>query len=87
MNPVSEERAIVIEQKLDKLTETVQKLVLIDERQVTQGTRLGKIEEAIALLQVSHIQLERKVDKWINLFWGGWAVFSFGLMLYQKFAP
>jgi len=86
----------VIEQKIDKLSEAVQKLVLIDERQITQGTRMGKLEEQMGSFQselntlrsnhhLQIIQLERKVDKWINLFWGGWAVFSFGLMVWQKF--
>ena len=69
MNPVSEERAIVIEQKIDKMTEAIQKLVLIDERQITQGTRLGKMEESLASAQVAHVQLERKVDKYVNMFW------------------
>lgn len=85
MNPVSEERAIVIEQKLDKLTEAVTKLVLIDERQIIQGQRLGKVEEELGRVRLELAGIERKLDKWINMFWGGWGVAALVWTLAQKF--
>lgn len=95
MSPVSEERFLSLETKIDKLAEAVMKLVLIDERQITQGTRIGKVEEEIGKLhakleaelghlRASNLALEREVNKWKNFAVGAWAVVVVAWALYTK---
>jgi hypothetical protein len=78
---------IRLEAKIDKLTEAVTKLVLIDERQIHQGQRLGKVEEDIAALRLEHEKLDRKVEKWINFGYGVYGtiglVVAGGVTVYQ----
>lgn len=71
---ISENRADQIERKIDKLTEAVQKLVLIEERQLTQGQRLGDVEKRQAVLETRHAALDKKVEAWINRGIGAWAI-------------
>lgn len=71
--PVSTEDFHRLEHKVDKLTDAVQRLILIEERQSTQGERIGKCEASIAV-QASGLQrTDRKVDQWINRGIGVWA--------------
>lgn len=71
---IPEDRADRIEQKVDKLTEAVQKLVLIEERQLTQGQRIGECEKKMAVLEERHDTLSHKVEAWINRGIGAWGV-------------
>lgn len=84
-NPVSEERFLSLENKIDKLAEAVMKLVLIDERQITQGTRLGKLEEELGKLRLEMLHLERTVNKWVNFAWGAWVVAGVSWAAFVKF--
>ena len=63
-----------IERKVDRLSDAVEKLVLIEERQTTQGGRIGLVEHRLAISEASMQAIERKVDMWINRGIGVWAV-------------
>ena len=63
-----------LEGKVDKLADAVGKLILFEERQATQGARIGDAEKEIALAQQSITRVERKVDQWVNRGVGVWAV-------------
>lgn len=95
---ISEERADRIEAKIDVLTTAVNRLAVIDERQIEQGKRTGQIEDRIAKLEEAHKKdmevvrekitaTERKVDRWINMGMGAWAVVVTLWAVYQTFAP
>lgn len=62
-----------LESKVDKLTDAIQRLILIEERQSSQGERIGKCEAAIAVHDTSIHKTDRKVDQWINRGIGVWA--------------
>lgn len=63
-----------IEEKLDKLTEAVTRLVVIEERQLTQGQRLGALEVKTETLAQRLENTDRVLQKWINFGMGAWAV-------------
>ena len=62
-----------LEEKVDKLTDAVMRLVLIEERQSTQGERIGKVEASVAVHEASILAVDRKIDKWVNRGIGVWA--------------
>lgn len=70
---ISEERADRLESKVDRLTEAVQKLVLVEERQLTQGQRIGDVEKDIEAIKTKVELVDKKVDSWINRGVGVWA--------------
>lgn len=61
-----------LESKVDKLTDAVQRLILIEERQSSQGERIGKCEAAIAVHDSAIQKTDRKVDQWVNRGIGVW---------------
>jgi hypothetical protein len=61
-----------LENKVDKLTDAVMRLVLIEERQTTQGERIGACEAKIAVNESAIAKTERKVDQWVNRGIGVW---------------
>lgn len=61
-----------LESKVDKLTDAIQRLILIEERQSSQGERIGKCEAGLAVHEVSIQKTDRKVDQWINRGIGVW---------------
>ena len=61
-----------LENKVDKLTDAVMRLVLIEERQTTQGERIGACETKIAVNEAAIVKADRKVDQWINRGVGVW---------------
>lgn len=63
-----------LERKVDRLTDAVMRLVLIEERQSTQGERIGALEQRAAMIETSAQKTERKVDQWINRGIGAWAL-------------
>jgi uncharacterized coiled-coil protein SlyX len=71
--PVSTEDFNRLENKVDKLTDAVQRLILIEERQSTQGERIGKCETTLAVHTSSISKLDKKVDQWVNRGLGVWA--------------
>jgi hypothetical protein len=73
-----------LEAKVDKLTDAVTRLVLVEERISNQGERIGKVEQRMAANETSHTKLDRKVEMWINRGIGVWglAVTLFALVQY-----
>jgi hypothetical protein len=71
-----------LETKVDKLGEAIQKLILVEERQATQGARIGVVEQRMSSLETAHNKLDRKVEMWINRGIGVWglAVTLFALL-------
>lgn len=61
-----------LEAKVDKLTDAVMRLVLIEERQTTQGERIGACETKLAVNEAAISKTERKVDQWVNRGVGVW---------------
>ena len=70
-----------LESKVDKLTDAVGKLILIEERQANQGARIGAVEAQLSVQEAMVQRVDRKVDQWVNRGVGIWAaaavVFSF----------
>jgi hypothetical protein len=70
-----------LESKVDKLTDAVGKLILIEERQANQGVRIGAVEAQLSVQDAMLQRVDRKVDQWVNRGVGIWAaaaiVFSF----------
>lgn len=61
-----------LETKVDKLTDAVSKLILVEERLANQGERIGRVEQAIATVESSIASVDRKVDQWVNRGIGVW---------------
>ncbi len=72
-----------LESKVDKLTDAVGKLILFEERQATQGQRLGNAEAKIGIHEVSLQRVDRKVDQWVNRGIGIWAAVAIVFSLIQ----
>ena len=62
-----------LESKVDKLTDAVGKLILFEERQATQGERIGSIEAKISVHDSTLNRVDRKIDQWVNRGIGVWA--------------
>lgn len=73
-DPVSSEDFKRLEGKVDKLADAIQRLILIEERQTTQGERIGKCESAIAVNEATIQKVDTKVERWVNRGIGVWAV-------------
>lgn len=71
-----------LESKVDKLTEAVTRLVLVEERLSNQNERIGRVEQRISVTETSHAKLDSKVERWINRGIGVWglAVTLFALL-------
>ena len=63
-----------LERKVDKLTDAVMRLVLIEERQSTQGERIGALEQRTTAHETTMQKTERKIEQWINRGIGAWAI-------------
>lgn len=71
---VSQEDFKRLEAKVDKLTDAVSKLILFEERQATQGERIGKCETKLAVVEQSVSRVDTKVERWVNRGIGVWAL-------------
>lgn len=71
-----------LESKVDKLTEAVTRLVLVEERLSNQGERIGRVEQRVSVAETAHTKLDNKVERWINRGIGVWglAVTLFALL-------
>lgn len=72
-----------LESKLDKLTDAVQRLILIEERQSSQGDRIGKCEAGIAVHEQVINRVDKKVDQWVNRGIGVWGAAAIMFALVQ----
>lgn len=75
-----------LENKVDKLTDAVGKLILFEERQATQGTRIGNVETKLEIHNVHLQRIDKKVDQWVNRGVGVWAAAAvvFALVKYLE---
>ena len=62
-----------LESKVDKLTDAVGKLILIEERQANQAVRIGAVEAQLSVQEAMLQRTDRKIDQWINRGMGVWA--------------
>ena len=62
-----------LETKVDKLTDAVSKLILVEERLANQGERIGRVEQSVAVLETDLSATNRTLDQWINRGVGVWA--------------
>lgn len=83
-----------LEQKVDKLTDAVTQLVLLEERQIQLGRRMESVENSVVLhaeairslskeTQSECYRLDSKIDKWVNRGIGGWAVIASAWAIFQ----
>lgn len=72
-----------LESKVDKLTDAVMRLILIEERQSTQGERIGKLETKTASLETAHQKTEKTLHMWINRGMGVWVAVGLAFTLIQ----
>jgi len=63
-----------LESKVDKLTDAVTRLILVEERQTTQGERIGKVEVTMAQHDVQITANRAEIDRWVQRGIGAWAV-------------
>jgi Mg2+ and Co2+ transporter CorA len=63
-----------IERKVDKLTEAMQQLIRVEERQSNQGIRLGDCEKELITINARLEAVDKKVDQWVNRGIGVWAL-------------
>lgn len=80
-----------LEGKVDKLSDAVTKLVLVEERQTNQGERIGRLEQRVAAVEATGFKTDRVLHQWINRGIGVWAVvlvlftlLQFGAKLFGK---
>lgn len=94
MQPNSEQSLMIsqqdferLENKIDQMAVALTKLILVEERQSTQGIRIGDTEKAIAILQSQYLTLDKKLDRWINMGIGVWGVILVIFALFKQFFP
>lgn len=63
-----------LERKMDQLTDAVSKLILIEERQMTQAHRIIDVESRQDEADKAQRATDAKVERWINRGIGMWAV-------------
>lgn len=63
-----------LETKLDKLTEAVMRLVVLEERQIHTTEMLRELQVSQAVTDENLRKLEKSQEKWINRGIGAWAV-------------
>lgn len=75
-----------LENKVDKLTDAVGKLILFEERQANQGERIGSVEGRCSVNETAISRTDRKVDQWVNRGVGVWAAAAvvFALVKYLE---
>lgn len=83
---MSDELLMRLEAKVDKLAEAVERLVRIEERQMSQGERIGNLEQKTGVLEAKEDATSRKLDRWVSYGVGAWFVASIiGFALWQIF--
>ena len=63
-----------IETKVDKLTDAVTRLILVEERQTAEGVRITALEDKTEELDNKYNKVDRKVERWVNMGMGSWAI-------------
>lgn len=70
MQPASKEDLARVEQQIRDLTLAIKDMILLGERQRTQGERIGALEQDMGKINTRHSDLDAKVSAWINRFLG-----------------
>jgi len=83
MNEIARQDFERLEDKVDKLADALGKLILIEERQSSQGERIGKVEARITAAEAVAIADQRKFDQWINRGIGAWALVAILFAVYK----
>lgn len=80
-----------LEVKVDKLTEAVMRLVLLEERQTTQAERIAAAETRLKAAEDQIRVTDSKIDRWVNRGVGMWAfaallftIIEFGMTFIRK---
>jgi uncharacterized protein with PhoU and TrkA domain len=80
-----------LETKVDKLTEAVMRLVLLEERQSTQAERIVSLETRLKSNEEHVREADAKIDRWVNRGVGMWAfaalmftLVEFGMSLFRR---
>ena len=89
--PINSEKALVmdasdfirLENKIDEVANAVQSLIIIEERQVNQKAELDSLKTRVEALGVEQGQINRRIDRMVNLVIGGWAVLVVLFELYK----
>ncbi len=74
MNDIHPEALNRLEKKIGEISDAVLKLILLEERQITQAARLTAIEKYVDDVEKTGFATEKKLDQWINRGIGVWAV-------------
>lgn len=69
---INEGAAARIERKLEGLTEAVNKLVLLEERQAVQSQRLDKLEARQERHETAQQEIKAELARWVNRGMGLW---------------
>lgn len=69
---ISKEDFLRLEDKVDQLHRDYQNIILLAERQKTQGERLGQLEQRMAADEAITVKLDKNVTSWINRGIGVW---------------
>ena len=72
-----------IETKVDKLTDAVTRLILVEERQTAQGVRIGTLEVSSVDMKHKIDKVDRKVDRWVHMGMGAWAVVATLFVIFE----
>lgn len=72
-----------LENKVDKLTDAVSKLILVEERLANQGERIGRVEASVAVVETQTSKIDKKLDQWVNRGIGVWAAAAFLFTIIQ----
>lgn len=76
-----------LEDKLDRLADGMSRLILIDERQVLQSSRVEKLELRLSLAEDAGRKTEARVTSWVQRGVGVWAAVVVGWSVWQVVHP
>lgn len=74
-----------LEGKVDDLFDAVKALILIEERQRTQGGLIDVLSRRLELAEIAQRTLEKRFDRWLNLILGGVAVVTITFNVLRSF--
>lgn len=74
-----------LETKVDKLAEALQELIVLNERQMQQQDKINQQEQDIKSIKDRQIELEMKVNTWIQRGIGAWAVIAAAYAIARTF--
>lgn len=74
MDILSQEDFRRLESKVDKLTDAVQRLIIVEERQSNMVERIGQCEIKLQSNETLIYRVDSKVERWVNRGVGVWAL-------------